>query len=278
MSGDKLNYFIVGVDPGTTVAYAVFNLNGKLIGAGSRREMSREELTEKISSFGTPSVIACDVTPAPNLVLKLASSFNSKTFLPEKDLSEEEKRGITKGMKFENEHERDAAAAAIKAFNFFENKLRQIEKMLLERKLTAHVDEIKHLVLNNVSLQHALLMVEKGELKIENKKREFGKDDFKRKEEEIKRLLNSNYELKKSLEKLKNEKKLLEMKIEKLESKTYEKVLRESEIRKREIEILRLKGILNKDKQKEMPDYKETEQTVNLENVVDEYRKKRKDL
>lgn len=278
MSGDKLNYFIVGVDPGTTVAYAVFNLNGKLIGAGSRREMSREELTEKISSFGTPSVIACDVTPAPNLVLKLASSFNSKTFLPEKDLTEEEKRGITKGMKFENEHERDAAAAAIKAFNFFENKLRQIEKMLLERKLTAHVDEIKHLVLNNVSLQHALLMVEKGELKIENKKREFGKDDFKRKEEEIKRLLNSNYELKKSLEKLKNEKKLLEMKIEKLESKTYEKVLRESEIRKREIEILRLKGILNKDKQKEMPDYKETEQTVNLENVVDEYRKKRKDL
>jgi hypothetical protein len=240
--------------------------------------MSREELTEKISSFGTPSVIACDVTPAPNLVLKLASSFNSKTFLPEKDLSEEEKRGITKGMKFENEHERDAAAAAIKAFNFFENKLRQIEKMLLERKLTAHVDEIKHLVLNNVSLQHALLMVEKDELKIENKKHEFGEDDFKRKEEEIKRLLNSNYELKKSLEKLKNEKKLLEMKIEKLESKTYEKVLRESEIRKREIEILRLKGILNKDKQKEMPDYKETEQTVNLENVVDEYRKKRKDL
>ena len=240
--------------------------------------MSREELIEKISSFGTPSIIACDVTPAPDLVLKLASSFNSKIFLPERDLSEDEKRSITKGMKFENEHERDAAAAAIKAFNFFENKLRQIEKMLLERKSTAHVDEIKHLILNNVSLQHALLMVEKGELKVENKKRKFGEDDFKRKDEEIRRLLNSNYELKKSLEKLKNEKKLLEMKIEKLENEAYEKVLRESEIRKREIEILRLRGILNKDKKKETADYEQKEKPFDLESVVDEYRKKRKDL
>lgn len=256
-------------------------MKGKLVAIGSEREMSREELIGKIASFGTPSIIACDVNPASDLILKLASSFNSKTFLPEKDLTEEEKRSITKAVETGNEHERDAAAAAMKAFNFFENKLRQVEKMLSERNLTTHIEEIKHLVVNNVSFQHALLMVEKGEMKIpETKKRETLEADFKKKNEEIRKLLQSSFELGKSLEKLENEKKLLEMKIEKLEGGAYEKAVRDNEIRKREIEIMKLREILKRSRKKEnyLSGYKEGNQTVDLDGIVSEYRKKRKDL
>jgi predicted RNase H-like nuclease (RuvC/YqgF family) len=248
---------------------------------GSKREMSKEELVDVIRRRGKPSLLACDVNPAPDLLLKLASYFNTRIFIPERDMGDREKSELVRGMEFSNEHEMDAAAAAMKAFRFYENKLRQIDKTLRERGLSEKAGEIKHLVLNNTSLSNALLMVD-IEREIETpvmRSREETKVDLESKNRQIKELLDSNIELRKAVERLEEENAALGAKIRFMEKGVFERLAGDREMRKKEIEIMRLRKAAHSSKS--MEDLKkpvEEELRVNLEGIIGEYRKKHKDL
>jgi hypothetical protein len=272
---------IVGIDPGTTIGYAIFDLDMNEILVGSKREMSKEELADIIRKRGKPSLLACDVNPAPDLLLKLASYFNTRIFIPDKDMGDREKSELVKGMKFSNEHEMDAAAAAMKAFRFYENKLRQIDRILKEKGLSEKTGEIKHLVLNNTSLSNALLMVD-IEREIEMPKvRSRGETrvDLESKNRQIKELLNSNIELKKAVERLENENAALGAKIRFMEKGVFERLARDREMRRKDIEIMRLKQATHHSKSR--VDLKEAvakESGVDLEGMIEEYRRKHKHL
>jgi len=278
---------IVGIDPGTTIGYAIFDLDTKTFSVGSKREMSKEELTDLISREGKPSLLACDVNPAPELLLKLASYFNSRVFVPGKDMGEREKNQLVAGMRFSNEHEKDAAAAAMRAFRFYENKLRQIDRVLKEKGISEKAGEIKHLVLNSTSLNNALLMVD-IEREIEMPKvrnREETRIDLNKKNRQLKELLNSNVELRKAVERLESENKSLREKLEFIERGVFERLARERESRRMEREITRLKHVVRSKDHKsnlKVPDSEEAESVeedrFDLEGMVSEYRKKHKDL
>ncbi|MCX6775857.1 MAG: DUF460 domain-containing protein [Candidatus Micrarchaeota archaeon] len=286
IAGDELKQLIIGIDPGTTIGYAIFDFEKKTFSVGSKREMSKEELVDIISKEGKPSLLACDVNHAPELLLKLASYFNSRVFIPDKDMSEREKNQLVEGMKFSNEHEKDAAAAAMKAFRFYENKLRQIDRILKEKGLSDKAAEIKHLVLNRISLSNALLMVD-IEREIEMPKvrgKEEIKIDLDKKNKQLKELLNSNVELRKAVDRLENENQLLRDKIKFLERGVFERLARENEIRRMEREVTRLKQVV---RSKYKPNVKsvdsieaetEEEGEPDLEGMVEEYREKHKDL
>lgn len=279
-AGDELNWLIVGIDPGTTIGYAIFDLEMNPILVGSKREMSKEELADIIRKKGKPSLLACDVNPAPDLLLKLASFFNTRVFVPGKDLGDREKSGLVKGMEFTNEHEMDAAAAAMKAFRFYENKLRQIDRILRERGLSEKAGEIKHLVLNNTSLSNALLRVD-IEREIEMPKvrsREETRMDFESKNRQIKELLDSNIELRKAVEKLEEENAALIAKIKFMEKGVFERLAGDREMRKKEIEIMRLRRAAHSKSSVEVTKPAEKQSGVDLEGIVGEYRKKHKDL
>ena len=286
-AGDELKQLIVGIDPGTTIGYAIFDLDAKTFSLGSRREMSKEELVDLIRREGKPSLLACDVNPAPELLLKLASYFNSRIFIPEKDMSEREKNQLVGGMRFSNEHEKDAAAAAMRAFRFYENKLRQIDRVLKEKGISEKAGEIKHLVLNNTSLSNALLMVD-IEREIEMPKvrsKEEIKIDLDKKNRQIKELLNSNVELRKAVERLESENRSLREKLEFIERGVFERLARERETRRMEREITRLRQVVRSRGTKlnfKVPDSEEAEAVeedrFDLEGMVSEYRKKHKDL
>jgi len=242
--------------------------------------MSKEEITDIISREGKPSLLACDVNPAPDLLLKLASYFNTRIFIPEKDMGEKEKRGLVKGMEFSNEHEKDAAAAAMKAFRFYENKLRQVERILKEKGLLEKADEIKHLVLNNTSLNNALLMVD-IEREIEMPKlrsKEEAKVDLESKNKKLRELLDSNIELRKAVERLESENAALRAKLGFIERGVFERLARDREIRKKEIEIIRLRIRSQGRKKIDLKEAAEKESGVDLEEIVEEYRKKHKHL
>lgn len=286
IAGDELKQLIVGIDPGTTIGYAIFDLEKKTFSLGSRREMSKEELVGVISKEGKPSLLACDVNPAPELLLKLASYFNSRVFVPNKDMGEREKSQLVEGMKFSNEHEKDAAAAAMKAFRFYENKLRQIDRILKEKGLSDKAAEIKHLVLNSTSLSNALLMVDiEREIEMPKVKgREETRIDLDKKNKQLKELLNSNVELRKAVDRLENENQLLRDKIKFLERGVFERLAREKEIRRMEREVTRLKQVVRskyKPKVKPVDSIEaetEEEGEPDLEGMVEEYREKHKDL
>ena len=117
---------IVGVDAGATVAFAVLYLNGKLVSLKSGK-MPPEQVVELVSKH-SPKVIACDTAKPSEFAKKLASAFGAKLYCPGKSLGKFQKISSTSFAKCANAHELDALAAALKAFHWKENKLRQAGK------------------------------------------------------------------------------------------------------------------------------------------------------
>lgn len=248
----------------------------KELSVGSKREMSREELVGLISKEGKPALLACDVNPPPDLVVKLASYFNVRVAVPERDMGEEEKSKLVGDRVFSNEHERDAAAAVIRAYRVYENKLRQIDRVLAEKGIPEKANEVKHLVLNGTSLSDALLLIDvEREIEVpEVKSREEARVTLEKKNKQLRELLISNAELRKAVERLERENEELREKVKKLESSVFERLAREREIRKRDAEIRRLRERRVKKVQKKAARKEE----LDVEGIVEEYRKKRKHL
>jgi predicted RNase H-like nuclease (RuvC/YqgF family) len=66
-------------------------------------------------------------------VKKINAAFNARFFVPEEHLSVLEKKELVRGYELGNNHEKDALAAALKAYNMSSAKLRNIEKRLGRR-------------------------------------------------------------------------------------------------------------------------------------------------
>lgn len=80
-----------------------------------------------------PKIVACDVNPPSKLARKFRAAFRAKLFFPTHSLSQIDKLRIARHFDSieplkqpKNAHERDALAAAVKAFHRIENKLRQV--------------------------------------------------------------------------------------------------------------------------------------------------------
>lgn len=240
--------------------------------------------------YGKPVLFATDVSPAPEFVLKVAASFNSRVFEPNHDMSEREKFALSRGFAFENMHERDAIACAIKAYHGYANKFRQIEALLKSKDMAGKEDQVKAMVLDGFSVQNALLDLEtekelsapQPQAKPQQAPQEV---DVSKKNEKIRELLHSNSELKKAIERLESERKLLQGKMLDLEKGIYERVLRDKEIRKRESRINVLSHVREKKQQKKQSDLKalggkriqektSEEKKVDIDSIIMRYRQK----
>ncbi len=254
-------FLIVGVDPGTTTAFAAIDLNGKPVRVESGREMSREGVVKGIEHAGVPIVVACDVNPAPDFAAKIAAAFNCKLFVPSKNLSEEEKRKLVQdtlasqdcGLRTQNTHESDALASAINAFHFLENKFRKVERVLSELGLGDKADEAKQLVASGVRLDDAVKLFEleseakKAECESPPEKTEttlHQRPPLQRQFGELRYLVVANAELKKQVERLENENKLLEERLSRVQRSAFAEAMRDKKIRALESQVSRLRMLL----------------------------------
>lgn len=132
---------IAGIDPGTTTAIAVLDTDGNILSLLSKKSMTRSELNEHITRFGTPVMIATDRKPAPSLAGKLASTFSSRLIVPEENLSKRDKNRLARGFLRDsdlekplngkpNQHEKDALAAAIFASNSIKTTMTRVDQRL----------------------------------------------------------------------------------------------------------------------------------------------------
>ena len=108
---------IVGIDPGTTTAVAVVGLDGTVHELYSSRTADTADVTEWIVEQGRPIIVAADVEPMPETVEKFRRSFDAAGWQPTTDLPVDEKLHRTREAAYENDHERDALAAALYAFD-----------------------------------------------------------------------------------------------------------------------------------------------------------------
>jgi len=149
----RRGYIIVGLDPGTTTGIAALNLSGDLVDLISSRAMSSSDVIEWIAARGRPLVVATDVFPTPGAVEKVKRAFNAVLFSPGADMPGVEKIALGREVGYRNDHERDALAAAFRAFKKYKNKFLQVEK-----KAPAEIDpdEVKALVVRGYSIENAV--------------------------------------------------------------------------------------------------------------------------
>lgn len=124
----RRGYIIVGVDPGTTTAVAAIDLEGRLVDVRSSRVSSVSGIIGHISEMGRPVVIATDVVPPPAAVEKIKRAFQAVLFTPGGRMPVEEKVRLARPLGYGNDHERDALAAAVKAFNAYKNRFARIDR------------------------------------------------------------------------------------------------------------------------------------------------------
>jgi len=113
----RRDHVVVGVDPGTTTAVAVVGLDGEVLDVMSTRTADTAAVTEWIIERGRPVVVAADVTPMPSTVEKLRRSFDAAGWTPERDLPVDVKQHRTREEGYDDDHQRDAMAAAFGAFD-----------------------------------------------------------------------------------------------------------------------------------------------------------------
>ncbi len=142
---------LVGIDPGMTTAVAIIDLNKKLISTFSQKNLSKSEISDFIIRHGTPILISSDVYPVPNLVKKIAASFNARLYYPKSQLSKSMKKKLVETIIHSkiNIHESDALSAVIYAYNQFLPKFNQIDDL----KFTTLEKEIaRGLIIQGISI------------------------------------------------------------------------------------------------------------------------------
>jgi predicted RNase H-like nuclease (RuvC/YqgF family) len=122
----RRDHVVVGIDPGTTTAAAVVGLDGTVHDRYSSRTGDHAELTEWLVERGRPMLVAADVTPMPETVEQFRRSFDAAGWTPDSDLPVDEKLHRTRDVAYENDHERDALAAALFAVDDHEDQFERI--------------------------------------------------------------------------------------------------------------------------------------------------------
>ena len=122
----RRDHVIVGMDPGTTTAVSVVDLDGGVLDVFSTRTADTAEVIEWIIERGRPIVVAADVTPMPETVEGVRRSFEAAGWEPHSDLPVDGKKHRTREEAYDNDHERDALAAALEAYDAHEDQFERV--------------------------------------------------------------------------------------------------------------------------------------------------------
>lgn len=140
---------IVGIDLGTTTGIAILDTNGSVISLSSKKETTKNEIVKHVMKFGNPLIIASDVNPLPKGIEKLASAVGSKVFYPHISMSYKEKLKIVDDYKekIRDSHQKDALAAALRAFKNYHGMLLKIDETVKKFERKDLFDEVVKRVL-----------------------------------------------------------------------------------------------------------------------------------
>jgi predicted RNase H-like nuclease (RuvC/YqgF family) len=129
-------------------------LEGKLVLSTHKTFAGMAWFIEQIRRAGTPSIIACDKEPG-SMPRKLSAIFDVPISYPKTEISVSDKMRAAEPFGIRNPHERDACAAAVKAYNSHANKINQAARIAREMKLQ-NIDEICSKVMAHYSINEAI--------------------------------------------------------------------------------------------------------------------------
>jgi len=145
---------IVGIDPGTTTAAAVVSLDGRVLDVFSSRTADTAAVIEWLIERGRPLIVAADVASMPATVEQFRRSFEATAWTPPSDIPVDEKLHRCRDHQFANDHERDAMAAALYAYDDHEDQFDRIAAKTPPQFDREEV--IAHVVTGGASVEAAL--------------------------------------------------------------------------------------------------------------------------
>jgi predicted RNase H-like nuclease (RuvC/YqgF family) len=157
---------ILGIDPGITTGLAALDLDGNFLFAKSEREVSLNRIVDEVARYGKVILVATDVTPAPDLAKKVASTLKVSMFIPSRSMEVPEKRELvgrysqTNAIEVGDSHARDALASVIKALHKFKNKFEKLEAELID-EVPVTKERTKELLVKGFSIARAIRESEK---------------------------------------------------------------------------------------------------------------------
>ena len=155
---------IVGIDPGTTLGYAVLDVNGCAVKVKSSKQMNLNSLISEVVELGKVIVVGADKAKVPNLVEMFSIKTGGKRILPEEDLKVNEKKRLISGYKVKDSHQADALASALFAYKEMGSLLKKIDVFVKAHKKMGIKDRIIELVVTkNISIKLAVDIIERPE-------------------------------------------------------------------------------------------------------------------
>ncbi len=89
-----MDAFIAGIDPGTTIGFALIRLDGSVADIGSFKQHTLAGMIKKLSSYGSIIAIGTDKANIPGFVSKLATKLGARAISPKADLLVSEKKEL----------------------------------------------------------------------------------------------------------------------------------------------------------------------------------------
>lgn len=171
---------VVGIDPGTTLGYAILDLKGNVLRLGSERGGSLKRLLEESTYHGIPIISSTDKMKCPELVHQFCAKTGSRLVAPPADLTLREKRALADDGITNNSHELDALSAARFALKKYSAMFAKVDKALLGRDDERFSEEVKRLLIkkDGLGISEALDIIKEREyMRSANKSKDIGAED-----------------------------------------------------------------------------------------------------
>lgn len=169
---------IAGIDPGTTVGWALLDLHGRIVSVGSKKEFDIDSLIALFTRFGKIIVVGSDKSKIPSFVQASTTKLGAKVVGPFQDMRVDEKRTLTREFSFANSHEMDALSSALLAFKRIQPLLNKVRSFLEKEKKLGLFEDVVELVLKEeISIRAALVLLTPQAEVLEDKSEEQKRDE-----------------------------------------------------------------------------------------------------
>ncbi|MBW2981117.1 DUF460 domain-containing protein [Candidatus Woesearchaeota archaeon] len=155
---------IAGVDPGTTVGYALIGLDGNVVELASEKHLDLNTLVARVVRIGKVIVVGTDKGKIPAFVEKFANALGARLIKPDEDLGSGEKASIIKGYDIGDTHQLDALAIAMFSLKRIRSLVKKVDNYIEHYGKHKIADRLMELVVSKgISIREASDMLEKPE-------------------------------------------------------------------------------------------------------------------
>lgn len=154
---------ILGIDPGTTKAYAAVNIKGNIVKVRSSKSLTASRIVSEAVKLGNVVVVATDKKKSPSFVKKIAIKLGARLIKPKQDLKVKQKLRLRKKYRISKKHSGDALSAALYAYKELRPLLRKINLFVKNNEGQNILERLEVSVIKNkVSIKKAFIKIKSG--------------------------------------------------------------------------------------------------------------------